>query len=230
MIRQTFLLSFTFLIVSQNILFAQVKKTGDFEPFETAEIYFEQNYTDGDAEVVIKAKAGDEGMLNLIVESPDGRIVIDFKAPDPSTMGVRQFHMESPEPGDIDAIKKAYPEGIYKFSGTTTDGAKYMGEAVLSHVLPQVVLVSYPSDGAEDIPVQGLEIKWKAIEGAEVYLLEVEQDELDVNIQAKLSGDENSFFIPEKFLQAGLEYKIVIGAETAIGNLNFVETTFTTSE
>ena len=74
--------------------------------FETVEIYFEQNATDGDAEVVFKAKAGDDGMTKLKVFSPDGKTVIDFVAPDPSTLGIRQFHLESPEPGDIDAIKK----------------------------------------------------------------------------------------------------------------------------
>ncbi len=223
-------LSANILLGTSSLLSAQDKKASSYEHFDKAEIYFEQNTTDGDAEVVIKAKAGKDGMTKLKVITPDGRTIVDFNSPDPTTMGIRQFHLESPEPEDIEAVKKAFPEGIYKFFGTTTDGEEYMDEAALSHALPTPIAIKYPADKSEDIPTKDLEITWEPIENAEVYLIEVEQDDLDIKVEAKLSNSETSFSVPAKFLHPDLEYKIVIGAESVKGNLNFVETSFTTAK
>ena len=222
-------ISALFLGFASSILYAE-KNDNLIEQFETAEIYFEQNSTDGDAEIVIKAKAGDEGMSKFMVVAPDGRVVVDFKAPDQSTMGIRQFLFESPEPKKIKAIKKAYPEGIYKFSGTTTDGKEYKSEAVLSHVLLPMVKLHHPVDEAEDISTTGLHIKWASVEGAEAYLIEVESDDSDAKVEAHLLDSQTSFYVPEKFLNSDTEYKIVIGAVSSMGNLNFAETTFTTAK
>jgi len=205
------------------------KKTSSSEPFEKAEVYFEQNATDGDAEVVFNARAGDNGMTKLLVIAPDGRIVIDFEVPNPATMGIRQFQLESPEPEDIEAIKKAYPSGVYKFSGTTTDGTDYMSEATLNHTLPSPVAIQYPANEAEDVSITGLEIKWFPIEGVEAYLIEVEQEDSDVKIEATLPDSENSFLLPEKFLLPDTEYKVVVGSMSEDGNLNFVEVSFSTA-
>ncbi|RMD96832.1 MAG: hypothetical protein D6814_10675, partial [Calditrichaeota bacterium] len=86
---------------------------GQTLPFAQANAHFEQNITDGDVEVVFEIKAGDDGLTRLTVISPDGRTVLDFRAPDHSSLGMRQFRFESPEPGDIEALKSAYPEGNY---------------------------------------------------------------------------------------------------------------------
>ena len=96
-----------------------------------ASVRFEQNATDGDVEVVFEAKGGDAGLAHFKVVSPDGRTVIDFNAPDSSTLGIRQFRMESPEPKDVEALKTAYPEGKYLFSGTTLSGMTLAGEFTL---------------------------------------------------------------------------------------------------
>src|SRR5687768_12634746 len=44
--------------------------------FENAEIRVEQNATDGDTEVVIFAKGGDDGFKHFRVRSPDRRTVV----------------------------------------------------------------------------------------------------------------------------------------------------------
>jgi hypothetical protein len=206
------------------------KKTNSAESFETVEVYFEQNTTDGDAEVVFIAKAGDEGMTKLLVTAPNGRIVIDFTSPDPSTMGIRQFQLESPEPEDIEAVKKAYPSGVYTFSGTTTDGTKYISEATLSHTLPSPASIQHPANEAEGISLKNLEITWSPVEGVVAYLIEVEQEDSDVKIEATLPGSETSFLVPHRFLLPDAEYKVVIGVVSEDGNLNFVEIGFSTAE
>src|SRR5918999_1626970 len=105
-------------------------------PFPIASVHFEQNATDGDKEVVFQVKADTEGLDELIIRSPDGRTVVAFKAPDKSTLGMRQFRFETPEPGDSKALKAAFPEGAYEFSGRTTSGKTLVGTSTLNLRLP----------------------------------------------------------------------------------------------
>src|SRR3954447_4120277 len=87
------------------------------ESFEVAGVRFEQNATDGDVEAVFEAIAGEDGLAKLTVVAPDGRTVVDFAAPGRAAMGMRQFRFESPEPTNVSALQKAYPEGEYAFAG-----------------------------------------------------------------------------------------------------------------
>jgi len=231
MTKQLLTIVAVFLLIGfQCTPHSEEKKTNPSEPFEEAKVYFEQNETDGDAEVVFVATAGDNGMTKLLVVAPGGHTVIDFEAPDPSTLGIRSFQLESPEPEDIAAVQKAYPAGVYMFSGTTTDGKEYLSEATLNHALPASVTIQNPANETEDVSIKGLEITWSAVAGVEAYLIEVEQEDSDVKIEATLPSSETSFSVPEKFLVADAVYKIVVGSVSKDGNLNFVETTFTTAK
>ena len=97
----------TAVAANDNILAASTPS-----PFEEASLIVEQNATDGDTEVVIFGVAGDEGLRLLRIKSPDGRKVATLLAPDPTTLGIREFLFESPEPPG-EAILAAYPEGRY---------------------------------------------------------------------------------------------------------------------
>ena len=208
----------------------EAEATGPAETFETADIRFETNATDGDVEVVFQVKGGDAGLLKLKIVAPDGRTVVDFTAPDASTMGIRQFQMESPEPSDIPALKAAYPEGIYKFSATDAEGANFRGEATLSHTLPATVSFQTPGEEEEDVKIEGLQITWTPpAEEMAAYIVEIEQDELEVNVTATLRGDATSFTVPANILAPGMEYTFQIGSVSEAGNISFVETSFTTA-
>ena len=61
------------------------------------------------------------------------------------------------------------------------------------------------------------------------YIIDIEQDELDVSITAKLPGSVTSFPVPDGFLVPGTQYELAIGAVTYEGNRSFVETVFTTA-
>jgi len=206
------------------------KVTQPIEPFETANIRLEQNATDGDVEVVFEIKGGDDGLYELTVVSPDNRIVIDFAAPDNSTMGIRQFRFESPEPTDVNALKAAYPEGIYKLNGVTENGKKFYSESSLTHELPQTVSFLKPEEEQEGVNFHNLEIAWSPVTNIVAYILEIDQEELGVNILVRLPQSQNSFILPEGFLKSGMEYTLSIGTVTEEGNGSFVETTFTTGE
>ena len=202
--------------------------SGAAAPFPVASVHFEQNITDADVEVVFEVKAGDDGLAELFIVSPDGRTVVDFKAPEASTLGIRQFRFESPEPPGVAALKAAYPEGTYLFSGKTSAGDLLQGKSRLSHRLPAASKFIAPIPETEDVPIKDLEISWRAVENVLFYIIEIEQDELNVNITARLPESSTSFSVPYDFLVPGTEYEMELGTVTDEGNITFVETSFTT--
>jgi hypothetical protein len=195
-----------------------------------AAVHFEQNATDGDVEVVFQAKGGNEGLAKLTVVGPDGRTAIDFSAPDPSTLGIREFEFESPEPSDVEGLKAAYPAGTYRFTAATGGGKELRGEATLSHELPATTSFVRPVADEEKVPVKGLEIAWAPVAGVSGYILEVEQDDLHTSLVARLPATATSFRVPDGFLRAGVEYELGIATVSAGGNVSFVETSFTTAK
>jgi hypothetical protein len=198
--------------------------------FEDASVHFEQNATDGDVEVVFKLKSGDEGLAKLTIVSPDGRKVVDFSAPDATTLGIRQFDFESPEPPDVARLKAAYPEGEYTFSGATAGGDSFEGSSTLRHALPATATFVHPAPDAEGVPAEGLEIRWGRVPGVSAYVLEIEQDDLGVGLEARLPASATAFSMPAGFLVPGTEYDLAIGTVTEEGNVSFVETSFTIAE
>ena len=196
----------------------------------TAAIRFEQNATDGDVEVVIVASGRSEGLAKLTVVGPDGRTVIDFTAPDSSTLGIRQFEFESPEPTDVEGLKKAYPEGKYVFSAITVSGAQLAGKSTLSHQLPATASLKSPEEEGEDVPCENLEITWHTVPGLTATIIEIEQDELDMKLTVRLRGDVTSFQVPAGLLVPGTQYDLAIGTVIENGNRSFVETSFTTAD
>jgi len=202
-----------------------------YGPFETASIRFEQNATDGDVEVVIEATGGDEGLTRLKVVSPDSSMLVDFTSHGDESAGIRKFSLESPEPEDVESLKKSFPEGVYHFTGIDTEDAGFKGQATLSHQLPAMASFLNPAAEAEDVPAEGLVIKWAPVAGVSAYIVDVElEDEgLEASINARLPGSAESFALPDGFLMPGKQYKIAIGTVTAEGNRSFVETTFTTA-
>jgi transposase len=198
--------------------------------FPLASVHFEQNATDGDFEVVFEVKGGKDGLAELVVVAPDGRPVVTFKAPDASTLGIRSFRFESPEPPDMQALRAAYPEGVYAFSGRTASGATFVGRSTLSHRLPATTTFVQPLPKQTNVPVKNFRLSWSAVEGVTSYAVGIKQAELNVNFAALLPGSSTSFAVPEGLLVPGRQYKAAIGTVTREGNISFVETTFTTGQ
>jgi hypothetical protein len=224
--NQIFITTLTLIISS----IGQARVGDDAIPLALATVHFEQNATDGDVEVVFEVKGGDEGLVILTVVSPDGRRVVDFTAPDASTLGLRQFRFESPEPKDVKSLKSAYPEGRYKFTAATASGNSLYGESTLSHQLPATTSFIHPKTDAEGVTATNLEIAWAPVENVAAYIIYIEQDELDVSVAARLPESAAVFSVPHEFLRSGTEYQLGIGTVASNGNVSFVETTFLTVE
>lgn len=216
------MLASAFILLTTVITFAQSK------PFAVANVHFEQNATDGDVEVVFEVKGGDYGLLELKVTSPDHRVVADISSPDASTLGLRQFRFESPEPKDVAGLKAAYPEGAYTFSGTMSDGTKLSAKSSLNHTLPTPGTFLHPAPESEDVAFAQLEVSWKPIKGLSGYIFEIENEETGNTLTVKLPADVTTFAMPPGYLKVETEYKISLGTVTANGNISFVETTFST--
>ena len=198
-------------------------------PFAAASVRFEQNVTDADVEVVFEITAGDEGVGKLAVVAPDGRIVVDFSAPAASTLGMRKFLFESPEPKDVESLKAAYPEGVYTITGTSASGSRLRGSATLRHGLPPTVSFLQPRPDAKGVPVRNATIAWKSVEPAATYIVEIEAEDQDVSLATRLPGSASQLAVPEGFLAPDTEYKLAIGTVTTDGNTSFVEMSFTTA-
>ena len=198
-------------------------------PFDTAEIYVEQNATDGDTEIVMVATGGDDGLRLLHVRAPDGRVVLNTGSRDPSILGLREFVFETPEPPG-DAILEAYPEGLYEFHGSTHAGKRLHARAALSHTLPAPTFITHPPAGGVIRPTS-LTIEWTPVPGVAQYLLELENESADPEqaLSINLPGDVTSFEVPAALLVPGAQYQVGIGTVAPNGNIVFVENAFLTA-
>ena len=202
---------------------------GEKGGFEVATIRFEQNVTDKDVEVVFEINGEDDSLSRLRVLGPDGRTVADVTAP-AATLGLKQFVFESPEPRDTAALKAAYPEGKYRFEGTTVGGEELEGTCNLSHSLPAAVKLVAPLARATDVQIEGLQVRWNPIQGASGYIVELEQEDTGFALVVNLPGTASTLALPAGLLTPATEYVLGIGAIAAGGNRTFMETSFMTAD
>ena len=219
---KSILTSIVSLVLCFSLLAVAVAEE-DQPAFTELAMQFEVNETDGDGEVVFSVKAS-EGLSSLQVLDPDGKVIVFLISNDKRAgidpIGLAQFRLETAEPA-IDGVKDAYPEGTYQFLARTINGDELVGEAILSHDrLPAPV---FSPDGEEDVNPNKAVVKWKAVEGAVAYEVEIENDDLDVNVTARLPGSATRFKIPKGLLQPGTEYEVGVSTVTMDGNLSVAD-------
>ena len=198
------------------------------ENFEKVGVYLEQTVEDHDVEVRFEATGGDDGLATLSVVAPDGRTVVDFKAPE-SKLGIRQVNLETPEPKNNGTLKADFPEGAYRFSGSTVDGLKLHGQAKLTHRLPDATSFVHPRPGEKHLPVTGLEVQWRPVKNLRAWLVVIEDEASGSEFRVTLPVTTTAFAVPDGFLAAGTKYTLAIGAVTNEGNTTFIETAFSTA-
>jgi hypothetical protein len=192
--------------------------------FAVAEVRFEQNATDGDVEAVFDAIGDDDGLQKLSITAPDGRTIVEFSGAGKFSMGIREFHFESPEPKDVAAVKRAFPEGEYTFTGITAGGAKLQSSVKLSHALPPTTSVVSPKANARNLAAKNLKIEWASVNGVSGYALELAHDDSNASMEVKLPASATSFAVPDGFLIPGGNYQLGIGTISSAGNVSYIET------
>lgn len=220
--RRLFALIGALVALAGGAAFADVK-------FKHLSVHFEQNATDNDFEVVFEATSSDAGLAALQVTAPDGRVVIDFKAPS-TKLGMRTFRLETPEPKALAGLQADFPAGTYTFTANTVGGAAFSGTTTLSHKLPRAASWVRPRPEEQNMPVNGLRIEWSAPKDLASCHVTIENEAGVKIVQAVLAGSATRFPVPNRVLLPGATYSVSIGTVAADGNASFVETSFKTAK
>ncbi len=217
------------LIVGVAAPEARAKKLDD-----TA-IRIEINDTDGDAGIQVFLDG--EGWDTMQMTGPNG---VEFSVAAENSIGLQgitEFFFESAEPSfeeqSLDELLALFPEGLYRFKGTTTKGRKLKGKARLTHDLPGAPLQISPVDG-EDVDPDNAVFSWMAVAdppGSEIvgYEVVVECEEPDfTKTTANVGADVTSLTVPPEVLgqEDADECKWEVLAIEESGNQTISETEF----
>jgi hypothetical protein len=202
-----------------------VRKT--CEAFSELRIALEQDASDGGAEIVLFAKGSDEGLSELSIKAPDGRKVVRVKGTRWG-VGLREFRLESAERPDLPRWLASFPEGEYEVMGRTLTGGCVEGSASLSHDLDPTTTLLAPEEDAE-VPAGDLKLEWTAAPEAELYIVELQNEDLGTELAFAVLPGITSLTIPGELLLPGSAYRFGVAIETSVGSIAAVERAFTTA-
>jgi len=212
-------------------------KTGRGKPIRLADtsIIIETNATDGDAGLQVFLDG--EDWRRMTVTAPDGRQMLAIANTGIlKTWGLTELFSESSEPSFDEApfwkFKKRFPEGTYRFEGTTIDGRRLVGTATLTHDVPRGPVIISPTDG-EAVPLGDVLVSWEpvtrpsgiTIVGYRVIVSD-EMSPRGVGAELELGRSRTSFTLPSEFFHAGNEYKVEVQAIERSGNQTLTEIAF----
>jgi len=203
-------------------------------PLAAATLIVEVNGTDGDAGLQFFLDG--EPWRSMTISDPTGRVIVDVDAEGRlKDWGLTELFSESNEPPfdevPLAEFKKRFPEGIYKFVGTTVEGERLVGKARLSHDIPNGPEITSPADGAE-VPRANVVARWMAsaqppgIDIVGYRVIVTQEDPLRV-YSVDLPASANRVPIPAEFLESGTEYELEIQAIEESGNWTFSTSMFT---
>ncbi|MCP3915216.1 MAG: hypothetical protein GY711_06655 [bacterium] len=182
-------------------------------------------YTHSTEEAVVLIEAESETPLARVeLRSPDGSVLYSLRTG--SGRGMQGFDLESSE-NELTGVLSAFAEGEYSLRGRTIDGQPIVGSATISHDMLRPPVVTYPYDGATDVPTSGWMVTWIEEPDAIGYQVILEQGETD-GIRANLPPGNNSFEVPQGILESGTESHVEVGVIAPNGNTTLVEIEFTT--
>jgi hypothetical protein len=229
-----------FFIVAVMVIImaaAAPKVWADVVELDEAEIFFEENATDGD--LGIQFFLDGEGWKRITIFTPDWRrsVTVSVKGK-LGKIGLTEIFSESAEPSFDELPREEFlamfPEGDYRFFGWTVEGDWLTGTATLTKNLPDA-----PELDVEDFPV----IKWETLGGPEVVGYEVvvelvviedgdDGDELVFVNTATFPGNVYEYEVPQAFLdlieaaedaETLEELKVEIIAKEKSGNKTITE-------
>lgn len=206
---------------------------------EDVEIFIEINATDGDAGLQLILDA--EDWRKIQVRDPEGKKVLDFKAQGSvGSQGITELALESAEPSfaeqPLEEFLELFPEGDYLLWGLTVENDVLVGEATLTHDLPDAPVLISPTDGADDVDPLNTLIQWALVAdppGSSIvgYQVIVEREEPSLRVfSVDLGPAATSVTVPSEFMEAGGEYKYEVLAIEESGNRTISEAEFETAD
>lgn len=200
-------------------------------------IRIEINDTDGDAGIQIFLDG--EGWDSMVVTDPDGIQVLDFQAVGSiGLQGITELFFESAEPSfeeqPLEELLALFPEGLYTFDGTTTEGDTLKGKARLTHALPDGPVLVQPEEDDDAVDPDNTVIEWQAVAdpaGSMIvgYQVIVSQESGTFReFIAEVGPETTSVTVPAEFMAPGTAYKFEVLAIEASGNQTISEREFET--
>jgi len=184
-------------------------------------------YAAHNGETVMIMSAESEVPLGVVeVRNPLGGKVLQLGVATHRGHSVQGFDVETSETTK-EKLFQTYAEGLYELRALALDGTPAIGRAVLSHDLLAPTVVTYPVEGAVNVPTTGLTLTWEADTEAAGYQVVLEQDEND-GLSVSLPAGTTHFEVPNGYLASGTVTQFEIGAIGYNGNRTLVEVVFTT--
>ena len=202
-----------------------------------ADLFIEVSATDRDAGLQLRLDG--HAWRRLALRDPRGRTVLDVEPRRGlDGYGLTGLTFESGElPFHLEPFRRLrarFPEGRYRFAGTTIEGDRLIGSDRLTHDVPDAPQVVAPEPDARVDPAAGVVATWRPVtgpRGIEItgYIVTVSEDRAERELSMDLGPDVTSAAIPAAFLQPGDEYDIEVIARESSGNRTITEVPFRTT-
>jgi hypothetical protein len=193
----------------------------------------EVNATDGDAGLQVFLDG--EPWRSMTISGPNGQTILEVEGEGRlRNFGLTELFSESSEPPfdvfPLEEFKKLFPEGKYSLAGETVKGQRLIGEARLSHDIPDGPEITSPEDGAT-VSRSNVMARWNAVAepgGIDVvgYRVIVTRENPLRVFNADLPASATGMPVPAEFLQSGTEYKLEVQAIEESGNQTLTEIAF----
>lgn len=221
MMKRNFLLLVITLAISTNLV---------AEQFSYSRIYIEYNSTPQDLGFHISLDGEDWRSLRIV--NPKGKTVFEvegegaFKA-----LGMTELFFEGAEPAlsevPLAELLAMFPEGRYRFIGTTVDGKRISGTSTFTHAIPDGPVIWSEVDGDDVV------IRWNPVNappnGFPVRNIEIVGYQVIVEkFLVTLPGSATSVTVPKEFMRsipAGIVLYEVLAID-ASGNQTITEGSF----
>ena len=184
--------------------------------FEETEFNIEYNFTDQD--LGVRAFVDGEPWRSVTIIDPNWKVILAVKAiKSLSKQGLAELFFESGEPTlaevPIDVFLNRFPEGTYKFFGRDVERKFVHGDAEFTHDIPCAPenATYTPGNGNGTITWDPVENKINnddgqcdvndtdiEIDGYEVVVEGLDEEDEEVEFSIKLSGDATSVEVPEQ--------------------------------
>ena len=247
--KKQFLVTFVVLLMSLLLLiqgvFAQasIEEANSIVEVSDAILKIEYNSTDLDAGIQIFLDADEWESMEVL--DPSGEVVfrnvVQGKFAD---QGGTELFLESAEPElselPFDKFLERFPEGIYEIRGIGLGGEEYIGEAILTHNVPDGPVLISPLEGGRLQDLNNTVVTWESVDNPndsliiayQVLVVQVDSSSTalpKVSLDIMMPPTAKSMLVPPGFLLPNTEYEWEVLAIEESGNQTLSSSFFKTA-
>ncbi|MCI0617040.1 fibronectin type III domain-containing protein [bacterium] len=208
------------------------KASGPIVQIKDARLKIETNATDSDAGIQVLLDADPWKVMRIF--DPTGKMVFESKTAGRfGLQGGTELFLESAEPDFVelpfDEFLARFLEGTYKFRGIGLEGERYVGEARLTHDVPEGPELVSPLEGGKLQNPKNTVLLWRPVDapngspivGYQVIVVQLESQFPaipKVTLDIMMPATATRLKIPDGFLLPDTEYEWEVLAIEAGGN------------